>query len=218
MPIGLKFDTIFKSYTTQIIAQMEYLLSRLFCCFCKRTPFIDVSVDPETFTSAGVFFTDGIHVLVGEQNSIDRIVLSGIGGKKEYDETYMETALREMIEELFDIMHVPKNLIKLLQKTYTPQMVFQVYTYITVVYSLNDLESMLYLISNFGLHSKAYVSIPLSLDTLIENRIDTFDSEIKSLTILSLSMQNLPFKPIHIDFIHDIEKYKELQHMNVSKA
>jgi hypothetical protein len=190
---------------------MNWFQTLFCCCLSPKKTYIDSSVNLETFTSAGVFFTNNIHVLVGEQNDIHNTVLSGIGGKKEYGESYMDTALREMIEELFDNMHVPKELIKKLKKLYKPQMVFQVYTYISVVYSFDDLESMLHTIAEFGLKSRVYETIPLTINTLIENRILTFDSEIKNITILSISLKDLPFKPIHSNFIYDVQKYKKLQ-------
>jgi hypothetical protein len=184
----------------------------LFCsCFYQKKTYIDSSVNLETFTSAGVFFTDKTHVLVGEQNDIHTTALSGIGGKKEYNETYMDTAIREMVEELFDNMYISKELIQKLKKLYTPEMVFQVHTYISVVYSFDDLESMLHTIAEFGLKSRVYERMPLTLNALIENRILTFDSEIKNITVLSISLKDLPYKPIHSNFIYDIQKYKTLQ-------
>lgn len=190
---------------------MNWVQTLFCCCLCRKKTYVDSSVNLETFTSAGVFFTNNIHVLVGEQTDMQSTALSGIGGKKEYGESYMDTALREMVEELFDNMHIPKELIKKLKKLYKPQMVFQVHTYISVVYSFNDLESMLCTIAESGLKSRVYETMPLGINALIENRILTFDSEIKNITVLSISLKDLPFKPIHSNFIYDVQKYKKLQ-------
>ena len=65
----------------------------------------------------------------------------------------MDTALREMIEEIFDTVDVPKDLIATLKRRFPPRIVFQQYTYIIATYSFKDLEKMLKVISKFGLKS-----------------------------------------------------------------
>jgi hypothetical protein len=54
-----------------------------------------------TYSAAGVLITDGRHVLAGYQEA--RGAVTGFGGKREGDEEPLQTAWRELFEELLGV-------------------------------------------------------------------------------------------------------------------
>ena len=56
----------------------------------------------ENFRAAGSVFTDSKIILAGYQPRKKKPFISGIGGKREEGESYMDTAIRETVEELFE--------------------------------------------------------------------------------------------------------------------
>jgi hypothetical protein len=171
---------------------------------------MDDSVNPATYTSAGVFFTNDTLFLGGYQTIDETTFISGIGGTKEDGETYMDTALREMIEEIFDTVDVPKDLIDTLKGRFPPHIVFQQYTYIIATYSFKDLEKMLKVISKFGLKSRLYDTIPTTLYELVLFRYPTKDSEITQFLLLPLNLPRQFTKSVHKELKEDIEAYKQI--------
>ena len=187
---------------------MNWFLQTI-CCFCKQS-YIDESVNPTTYTSAGVFFTNDTLFLGGYQTIDEDTFISGIGGTKEDGETYMDTALREMIEEIFDVVDVPKDLLVTLKRRFPPRIVFQQYTYIIATYSFKDLEKMLKAISKFGLKSRLYDTIPTTLYELVLFRYPTKDSEITQFLLLPLNLTKQFTKIVHKELKEDITAYMQL--------
>jgi hypothetical protein len=171
---------------------------------------MDDSVNPATYTSAGVFFTNDTLFLGGYQTINEDTFISGIGGTKEDGETYMDTALREMIEEIFDTVDVPKDLINTLKHRFPPRIIFQQYTYIIATYSFKDLEKMLKVISKFGLKSRLYDTIPTTLYELVLFRYPTKDSEITQFLLLPLNLPTQITKSVHKELKEDIHTYIQL--------
>ena len=128
--------------------------------------------DPEKFKAAGVAFTNGVHVLAGYQPHKKHPSISGIGGSRESGESYMQTALRECVEELFEPSSIPKALLPKLTEI-TPQKVIQSKSYINAIYSFDDLQSMLTIMKRLGLRSPLYETFPKNLTELIMNRVPT---------------------------------------------
>jgi hypothetical protein len=126
--------------------------------------------DPDNFKAAGVAFTNGRHVLAGYQPHKSHPSISGIGGSREPDESYMTTALRECVEELFEPTSIPKSLFVKLANI-TPQKVIQSCSYINVIYTFDDLETMLLQMKRSGLVSPLYMIFPRTVQELIMNRI-----------------------------------------------
>lgn len=151
------------------------------------------------YTAAGVFFTNGSLVLGGYQPHKKHPCISGIGGNKNEDETYIHTALRECIEELFEIKTIPKKLFTKLQSI-SPKTIMQSDKYINIVYSFDDLELFLKHMKSYGLNSPVYTIFPKSVQELILNRIVTKSSEISHLVLLPL----LPTININSYFLADI--------------
>jgi len=187
-------------------------------CFWNTVPTIDASVRPHSYTAAGVLFTDGTSVLAGLQTDTnDNRILSGFGGAKEPDETYMVTALREMIEEFFDSTDVPKKLIETLQRKLKPYYIYQVDTYIIVVYTFKQLRSMLRIIAKSGLQSRLYESIPIETYELVLYRYPMTDCEILNITMIPLTINNPYSQIVSKDFQTDLKVYKSILDRKLQK-
>lgn len=146
----------------------------------------------ESFKAAGCVFTDGKLVLAGYQPRKRKPFISGLGGKKEEGENYLDTAIRETIEELFEFKSIPKELI-LEIKNIAPIKIIQNGSYIIVVYSFNDLDIFLKIISKYNLQSILYDSMPKNITELIFNRNTTYKTnnvfykpEVSHLALLPL--------------------------------
>ena len=75
----------------------------------KSTSIIALEEDPRLSTThigAGCVFTDGKLVLAGYQPFKEIPCISGLGGTKKDGESVFETAMRETIEELFEITNI----------------------------------------------------------------------------------------------------------------
>jgi hypothetical protein len=116
---------------------------------------------------AGVLFRDETHFIGGYQPKIG--LINGIGGKKEPgDKNAKETALREMLEELFG--YSDSKIIDALS-TIKEEKVIEHDTYTVYVYSLYHLSSMLHIISTFRIQSDYYEQNPLTIRDLIYKRL-----------------------------------------------
>ena len=139
------------------------------------------------FDSAGTLFTNETHVLAGYQKDIKNTMVSGIGGKREGLETYMETAIRETVEELFHVKHVPLVLIRKIILTVKPQDVGKNGSYILVIYNFNDLEKILKIVRRMLTSCPIYKKIPKTVIALIlERKTRVKGAEIIHLCILPM--------------------------------
>jgi hypothetical protein len=144
---------------------------------------IDSSDVCNDFKAAGVAFTNGYHVLAGYQPHKKHPSISGIGGSRETDESYIQTGLRECIEELFAPQYIPKSLIPKLC-TIIPKKVVKSNTYINIIYTFDDLQLMLKIIKHSGLKSPLYQIFPKTLNELIMYRVSHTSAEISHLALL----------------------------------
>ena len=193
------------------------LFWKLFTSCSKPITVLDPSVGTTPWSAAGVLITNGSYVLSGLQQFDKNIGISGIGGSKQDDETYIQTALREMIEELFDIVEVPKQIITVLEKRFKPSHIFQVQSYISVVYTFTQLESMLKLFVKHGIKSRLYQDAPLKLYELVLYRFPCKQCEIHTLQFLPLYPAWPYDKLVQKDFIQDINMLKSILPPQVEK-
>lgn len=118
------------------------------------------------YTSAGCIFLGENHVLAGFQNK-PAPCISGIGGKKQGDEIFFETAIREMLEELLGIYD--SDLIDpLLSIEY--EKVVNNGDYYIVVYTFSALEKMMRLVKHLGCTSPFYSELPITVCDLVFKR------------------------------------------------
>jgi hypothetical protein len=146
-------------------------------------------------TNAGCLFTNYNHVLAGYQPKKKIPFISGFGGKKLSYETIIETAIRETIEELFDINYVPFELIYRIKKI-NPTKVIMQDNYLLFVYSFEQLLDILH-ISKEIISTYIYLSFPTTVHDLIFNRIINNKSEVSQLCLLPYT-KNIKIDPIFI--------------------
>jgi hypothetical protein len=157
-----------------------------FQSFFERKPsnvFLLVPNDP-SYYGAGCVFTDGKHVLCGYQPQKKSPGISGIGGMKNMGETYLETAFRETVEELFHVKELPKGLLSELGMMLHPRKMKLSKGYIQVFFSFHDLELLLKICKKKGVTSPLYSKVPKTLEELIQQRQISESAELSHLCLL----------------------------------
>jgi hypothetical protein len=151
------------------------------------------------FKAAGCVFTDGRYILAGYQPKRSEYNISGFGGSRLDNETYMQTAIRETLEEFFEV-DPPRYLIDDIEQMLTPTATHINESYVLVQYTFEDLIKLLGYSKSACKHTDLYDVFPESLNDLIFNRNHTPRSEVHQLCLL-------PFKSnikIGRDFKMDI--------------
>jgi hypothetical protein len=171
-----------------------------YLCFNKKKS----SVKPIPYNCAGAIFTNGTHILAGYQPNKKSPFISGIGGRMEEGEKFIETAIRESIEEILDIKVVPRKLIEDIMKNVEFKKTIENDSYSIVIYSFEDLFKMIKITSSHIKNSPIYKNIPSDLEELIFQRFPSKESEISQLCILPIvnHSHNLPL--IDINLLKDI--------------
>jgi len=184
----------------------------------NSVPFIRLVNDnvesPTTFTAAGVVFTDGRHILAGYQPKKKKPFLSGIGGGRDEGETFTMTAIREMIEELYEVSAIPKKtydpIYKEIVQRVIPNKIVQSGKYIMLVYTFKDLEKILKIAKRHGLTSPLYDTMPTTLMDLIFTRKSYYGAdkipEISHFAILPVVRHPTEHPFVDPYFIEDMDK------------
>ena len=157
------------------------------------------------YKAAGVLFTDGKHVLAGYQPGKRVPCITGIGGCREKGEIRIDTALRETVEELYDIKKLPPGLLKKLKSMCVPIETFQNGSYVVFVLNFQDLEKILKTCMEFKVDTSIYKEYPLTLSDLIFNRDILLSSEITHLALLPF-VRHEGKTLVSPDFLKDIRK------------
>ena len=136
---------------------------------------------------------------------------SGIGGKRQGDETTIQTAIRETIEELFELEEIPNDLLELLHNNLTFNTVISRGGYSTFVMDFKyDLEVIFNTLKMFPVKSRVYYELPSTLLELILERKILKSSELSHI----LLVPNLPLEDeLDFDgcFVNDIRHLKPIQ-------
>lgn len=138
-----------------------------------------------TFEAAGCLFTDGTHVMAGYQPKRGTKLISGFGGGRKPGETYFDTAMREVLEELLEIKP-SEALLDALNLQFQPSKVLINGPYIILQYSLADIDTLLDIVSQHYSHSPIYSNMPFGLSELIFKRKYLKGMEVQSILILPL--------------------------------
>jgi hypothetical protein len=141
--------------------------------------------------SAGIVFKSETHVLMGYQP--DKQMISGIGGKPIGNETPMETAFRETIEELFGLQP-SKTLIEVLVANFGFKPEVKNESYTMFIYTIDELLRFLCVVKSHSGSSPYYTNFPTSLDSLLFNRRTPLGVEVSHLCMVPII--HVPF---HID-------------------
>ena len=159
---------------------------------------------PSHFMGAGCIFHNKTHILAGYQPNKHNPVISGIGGKREQNETVYQTAFRETLEELLDYTENNAALLAELEKSLIPKNYIENNGYISLLYSFEDLVTLLNICFTFKIRSPYYTLFPLDLVSLTFNRTPLPSAEISHLVILPLITIRNTINILDIDFINDI--------------
>jgi hypothetical protein len=168
------------------------------------------------YECAGIMFTDMNHILAGYQPNKRNPCITGIGGGREDGEQYMDTAIRETIEELFNVEEVSSKLIKTIRDTIQPKQIIMNEYYVSIIYDFDDLHTFLALMKRFKVKTNVYDTIPLTLmDLLLKRKLNVPKAEIKHLVLLPF-IQHLDNYPlIHREFIEDMNKLIDVFPRNI---
>jgi len=160
----------------------------------------------EPSPAAGCLFTDGKHVLAGYQPYKKNPAITGIGGRCKEGEEPFDTAIREMLEELFELERITTDLIKDV-KLIIPRKKLVIDNYTIFAYSFDDLYIIMHLVTNYKCKSRIYEELPSTLLELISNRKwNSRRQEITDLALLPL-VSNMT---IDKAFINDVNLYMRL--------
>jgi hypothetical protein len=170
---------------------------------------MDISSDNnfDTYTGAGCIFTNNTLILAGYQPYKKIPYISGIGGEKQKDETYIITVIRELIEELFDIKDLSSNIFNELSYKF-PKPIHIQYTnrYVNCIFTFDQLIQILDILSSLHINSKLYPIFPKNVSELLFCRTIR-EGEISHLCLLPV----IPDLTIDEEFNNDIIKlYREI--------
>lgn len=171
-----------------------------YLCFNKEKP----SIKPVSYNCAGAIFTNGTHILAGYQPNKKTPFISGIGGRMEESEKFIETAIRESIEEILDIKIVPRKLIEDIIKNVEFKKTIENDSYSIVIYTFEDLFKILEIVSSHIKASPIYKKIPSDLEELIFQRFPSKESEISQLCILPIVNHSHTLPLVDINLLKDI--------------
>jgi len=161
------------------------------------------------YVSAGCMFIDNKSVLAGYQPNKKKPMISGFGGKRKMGESFMDTALRETFEELFDIEIVPKILIKEVSEKIQPREIRTQGSYIMLIYTLSDLDNILFLARKYIGCSELYpISFPKNYIELMYYRTNNGDCEVSHIVLLP-RVRNIYIDPLFMgDINYSIDNFK----------
>lgn len=197
---------------------------KIFSCFSGHNVRIEPTPDPELdpttelpqtkpinpIKGAGVIFTNGTHILAGYQPNKKKPFISGIGGRIINAETNNQAAIREMIEELFDIYKPPPQLIDNINRKIPEKHSIINGDYAIIVYSFEDLDKILKITADYVKKSPIYKKFPENLNDLLWDRLPKRRSEISYLCILPFVEHNTePF--VDSNLLEDLKLIKSLK-------
>lgn len=157
--------------------------------------------DINNYTSAGCIFIERNLILSGYQKKNSKYIISGIGGKKENnDKNSLQTAIREMIEELFNVTTLSDKLLNELIKI-KPKKTIITKNHVNYVFTFFELDEMLEIMNDYKIKSNIYSIFPTCINELLFNRKINNNSEISHLCLLPIVKTKII---IDNDFMNDI--------------
>lgn len=133
---------------------------------------------------AGILFTDSNLVLAGYSQHKQRIV--GIGGKTQGSETPTLTAVREVLEELFEFENLDHSLIEVVHELLVFDACVAYGKYTVYRMSFKDLQNIIDAVCVYGkeMVSNVYNNLPVSVEQLVFNRKPYKHAELSHLVLL----------------------------------
>ena len=158
------------------------------------------------YTSAGCIFIEKSLILSGYQKKKSNYIISGIGGKKEKnDKNPIHTAIREMVEELFNVTTISDKLLNELIEI-KPKKIIMTKNHVNFVFTFFQLDEMLEIMYYYKIKSNIYSVFPTCINELLFNRKINNNSEISHLCLLPIVKTKIT---IDNDFINDINSLDE---------
>ena len=151
-------------------------------------------------SGAGILFTNGTHILCGYQPNKKNAIISGFGGKIKDNETLIITAIRETLEELFninpssDLLLYLENILKTRYSSFNKN-------YHIIKLSFSDLFKIIKILASWDYISPLYDTWPINIRELLFNRKTMHTIEVSHLCILPYK-QNLKIDQYFIDDIN----------------
>ena len=147
-----------------------------------------------SFSAAGILFQDGKDFLSGWNSSLD--AWSGFGGKRHGLETSIETAIREVVEEIFQV-NPSKEDISALEVKLCPFDFKMNRDYVVFFMNVSSLFQISLFLEKKGYRSPLYDSFPTTVTDFIEKRKipEQHEYEISHLCLLNA------------DFVGKIDRY-----------
>lgn len=168
--------------------------------------YLTKDTDINNYTSAGCIFIEKSLILSGFQKKKSKYIISGIGGKKEKnDKNPIHTALREMIEELFNVTTISDKLLKELIEI-KPKKTIITKNHVNFVFTFFQLDEMLEIMYDYKIKSNIYSVFPTCINELLFNRKINNNSEISHLCLLPIVKTKII---IDNDFMNDINSLDE---------
>jgi hypothetical protein len=162
------------------------------------------------FMGAGCVFADDKHIIGGYQPHKERPCISGIGGHAEEGETYLQTAYRETIEEIFHVSTIPSGLVDTLIRLMRPRDIRNAKGYVILRFTFEDLETFLRICKQAKLQSPLYTKFPRTLFDLIRTRKTDKNAELSTLCLLPIERHNNRLSQfVHPGFVQDIYEISE---------
>ena len=192
---------------------MFKIFTKCFRCFskCLRKKQSNVYTQDD-YIGAGVLFTNGKNIIAGYQPNKKKPFISGIGGMRNKGETnYFETAIRETLEELYEIYSFPANLLQDIKEQMIPKKVIQTERYINIVFTFTDLQILMNLTKKYSIVSELYDVLPSNINEFIFNRkILSKRTEISHVCILPLIHNDANPQCIDPYFLSDLPQVMEI--------
>jgi hypothetical protein len=162
--------------------------------------------DINNYTSAGCIFIEKSLILSGYQKKKSKYIISGIGGKKEKnDKNPIHTAIREMVEELFNVTTLSDKLLNELIQI-KPKKTIITKNHVNFIFTFFQLDEMLEIMYDYKIKSNIYSVFPTCINELLFNRKINNNSEISHLCLLPIVKTKIT---IDNDFINDINSLDE---------
>ena len=151
-----------------------------------------------TYTGAGILFVGGPVALAGIQKywrvakggGNSGGVLSGLGGSREAaDADWLDTAWREVVEELFNVKDVPSALLLALRSHIPlpiPPLITCTSGYILLHLGFAELEVAMGLCGKHGIQSELYKAMPTTVADLVMKRSPSPQAELGPLALLPI--------------------------------
>jgi hypothetical protein len=154
---------------------------------------------------AGILFKEDIaNFLAGFQQKLGR--WGGFGGKPLEDETLQETAVRETVEELFEV-YLKKEDLLALTKELDLWLAYADTHYTFYVVPLSTIFTLIRFCQSHGYTSPVYPVYPTTIAGLIDDRVEVKAKEVQKIQLFSFYEITARTDEFDKYFLHDLVRF-----------